>query len=137
MSASKTIAFVDDDTDFLEAQAAFFRKRGYVVVCAESEDDAMRMLGEAAPDIIFLDLMMDHYDSGFNLGHRIRQQAHLAQVPIVMLSGVAGATGRTFHDDQHGLHAWPEIDQFVDKPVTGRQLLRIVEERLGVVAQDG
>lgn len=136
MAAIRTIAFVDDDTDFLQAQTAFFKKRGYEVVCADSETEAVRVLGDHRPDIIFLDLMMDHYDSGFALGHRIRQDQRLAGVPIVMLSGVAGATGRGFRDDQKSLRAWPEIDQFVDKPVTGRQLLRIVEERLGTPGRE-
>ena len=39
--------------------------------------------------------------------------------------------GKGFQGEQKSLKSWPEIDQFVDKPVTGRQLLRIVEERIG------
>lgn len=131
MQANKTILFVDDDADFLRSQQAFFSHRGYDVMCAETQADALRLLEDRVPDIIFLDLMMEHYDSGFTLCHRIRQDERLRKVPVVMLSGVAAVTGKGFNQDQKGLQNWPAVDQFVDKPVTGRQLLKIVEERVG------
>ena len=55
----------------------------------------------------------------------------LFAVPLVMLSGVAAETGRRFDGEAEGLRAWSGLSQFIDKPVTGRQLLRVVEERAG------
>ena len=89
------------------------------------------MLASDTPDIIFLDLMMEHYDSGFRLGHQIRKDARLPDEPIVMLSGVAASTGQRFDDEGEGLLAWSRLDRFVDKPVTGKQLLKVVEELAG------
>lgn len=129
--SKRTILFVDDDRDFLRAQEAWFGAKGYRVLTAETGDAAMELLHADTPDIIFLDLMMEHFDSGFQLCHKLRQLPKLAEVPIVMLSGVAAATGQRFDDEQIGLKSWSKIDGFVDKPVTSKQLLKEVQDRLG------
>jgi CheY-like chemotaxis protein len=124
------VLFVDDDADFLAAQAAFFGKRGFRVLTAECGAAALRLLDEAVPDFIFLDLMMEHSDSGFVLGSRLRRDARLAEVPIVMLSGVAAAMGQRFDGEGAALQRWSHIDAFVDKPVHSADLLKIVQQRL-------
>jgi CheY-like chemotaxis protein len=129
MTLPYTILFVDDDRDFLAGKRAFFEARGHRVLTAESPDDALRLLEAATPDIIFLDLMMDRVDSGFRLGHAIGQDQRLRDIPLVMLSGVAAATGKRFDGEDDGLRAWSRLDLFLDKPVTGHQLLAVVEER--------
>ena len=135
MTPSFTILFVDDDRDFLDSKRVFFEARGHTVLTAESPDEALGLLETAKPDIIFLDLMMDQIDSGFRLGYQIGKDERLRDVPLVMLSGVAAETGRRFDGEAEGLHAWSGLDQFIDKPVTGKQLLKVVEERAGVARQ--
>jgi CheY-like chemotaxis protein len=115
-------------------QSAFFGARGYEVVTVDHAQGAIERILEAHPDVIVLDLMMEHYDSGFLLSRRIRQEASLTAVPIIMLSGVAGATGHKLAGDMAALKEWVKLDVFLDKPVTGAQLLKVVEERLGARA---
>jgi len=136
MSAGKKVLFVDDDRDFLRSQSILFSSRGFRVLTAESGEEALRLLESEVPDIIFLDLMMEHYDSGFTLSYQIRKDERFKDVPLVMLSGVASQTGRRFDKQTEELKKWSKLDAFVDKPVTGKQLLKIVEERLGVAAGD-
>ncbi len=130
MTPRWTILFVDDDRDFLDAQAAFFGSRGHAVHTVESSQDALDFLQANLPDIIFLDLMMERFDSGFRLAHQLRKDERLAHVPIVMLSGVARETGQRFDQEGQGLLSWSRLDRFVDKPATGKQLLGIAEEFL-------
>ena len=130
MTTTWTILFVDDDDDFLQAQAAYFGSRGHTVVTASSSEEAMEALDAMTPDIIFLDLMMERFDSGFRLGYAMRKREGLSATPIVMLSGVAAATGQRFDDEMDGLRAWSRLDRFIDKPVTGKQLLGVAEELL-------
>jgi DNA-binding response OmpR family regulator len=130
---SKTIFFVDDDRDFLDAQAAFFRARGFVVVTADHGEKARDLLQEASPNIIVLDLMMERADTGVTLSHAIRKMDHLRDVPVILLTGVVAATGKRLDRDVVALRKWARIDAYLDKPVTGRQLLRTVEEQLARV----
>ena len=136
MTPGWTILFVDDDRDFLDAQAAYFGSRGHVVHTHENSEDALGFLQTAIPDIIFVDLMMERFDSGFRLAHQIRKDERLAGVPIVMLSGVARETGQRFDQEGQGLLSWSRLDRFVDKPATGKQLLGIAEEFLGAAGDD-
>jgi CheY-like chemotaxis protein len=131
MKGKQKILFVDDDRDFLRSQTIFFTARGYEVLTAESAEEALQLLRKETPDLIFLDLMMEHFDSGFTLGHQIRKEERFRNVPLVMLSGVAGSTGQRFDQEAEGLKKWSKLDAFLDKPVTGRELLRVVEEKLG------
>ncbi|MDA8126531.1 MAG: response regulator [Deltaproteobacteria bacterium] len=131
MSATKKILFVDDDRDFLNSQSIFFSSRGYQVLTAESGEEALKLLAKEVPDILILDLMMEHFDSGFVLSHQIRQDARFKELPIVMLSGVAAATGRRFDQESEGLKKWSKLDAFLDKPITGKQLLKVIEEKTG------
>lgn len=131
-STTKKILFVDDDRDFLTAQTAFFGSRGYTVVTVDRVDGALERISQEKPDVIVLDLMMEHYDSGFTLSRKIRQDPAMAKVPVLMLSGVASATGHKFGPDIAALKDWVKLDAFLDKPVTGRQLLKVIEDKLGL-----
>ncbi|MGD0836389.1 MAG: response regulator [Polyangia bacterium] len=130
MAKSPKILFVDDDRDFLAAQTAFFSGRGFVVVTIDRVEGALARISEEKPDVIVLDLMMEHYDSGFVLSRKIRQDPALAEVPVIMLSGVASATGHKLAGDVASLKDWVKLDAFLDKPVTGRQLLKLIEDKL-------
>jgi CheY-like chemotaxis protein len=126
-----TLLFIDDDPTFLAAQSAFFSARGFAVLTAEGTAAALSTLAEESPDMIFIDLMMEHTDSGFTLARRIRREERFQNIPLVMLSGVASETGTVFTRDREALKSWSHLDDFVDKPVSAHRLLMIVERRLG------
>ncbi len=134
MNATKKILFIDDDRDFLSSQSIYFSSRGYKVLTADSTEEALKILETEDPDIMILDLMMEHFDSGFRLSHQIRSNARFKDVPLVMLSGVASTTGRRFDQEAEGLKKWSKLDAFLDKPVTARQLLKVIEEKTGSAA---
>ena len=128
MTTRATVLFVDDDRAFLERKQLFLEPRGYRVLTAESPDEALRLLERETPAVIFLDLMMEHVDDGFRLGYRIGKDERLGHIPLVMLSGVAAETGRRFDGEAGGLREWSRLARFLDKPVTGRQVLAVIEE---------
>ena len=125
------VLFIDDDRDFLDAQAVFFGSRGHKVHTVESCEEALDLLETVTPDIVFIDLMMERYDSGFRLAYQLRKRERFDHVPLIMLSGVARETGERFDQEGEGFLAWTRLDRFVDKPATGKQLLDIAEEFLG------
>lgn len=131
MSEGKAkLLFIDDDSIFLAAQSAFFTSRGYDVLIAEGSDAAIEILSGESPDMIFIDLMMEHHDSGFILARRIRREDRLRTIPLVMLSGVASETGVGFTREREELKSWSHLDDFIDKPVSAHRLLKLVERRL-------
>jgi len=131
MTTTKKILFIDDDRDFLNSQSIFFSNHGYDVLTADGAEEALKLLETASPDIMILDLMMEHFDSGFRLGHQIRTNPRFRDVPLVMLSGVASATGRRFDQEAEGLKKWSKLDAFLDKPISARELLKVIEEKTG------
>ena len=132
MSGGRKILFVDDDRDFLKSQKIFFSSKGFQVLTAESAEEALKLLEKEVPDIMFLDLIMEHSDTGFTLSYHIRKDDRFKNVPLVMLSGVASQTHHRFDHEGEELKQWSKLDAFMDKPVTGKQLLRMVEEKLGI-----
>jgi CheY-like chemotaxis protein len=128
MTTPATVLFVDDDRDFLESKRLYLEARGYRVLTAESPDAALVVLEQETPVVIFLDLMMEHIDDGFRLGYRIGKDERLAHIPLVMLSGVAAETGKRFDGEAAGLREWSGLNRFLDKPVTGAQVLAVIED---------
>jgi two-component system, OmpR family, response regulator len=130
MKKDTTILFIDDDRDFLAAQRAYFGARGYTVLTADSAEAARAALEKTVPAVIVLDLMMEHFDSGLSLAHSIKKDPRLSKTPILMLSGVAAATGQKLEQDAARMNFWSSLDAFLDKPVSARDLLKAVEARL-------
>jgi CheY-like chemotaxis protein len=128
MTMPATVLFVDDDRDFLESKRLYLEARGFRVLTAESPDEALLVLRDEIPAVIFLDLMMERIDDGFRLGYRIGKDPRLAHVPLVMMSGVAAETGTRFDGEAAGLRKWSGLARFLDKPVTGAQVLAAIEE---------
>jgi len=128
MTEATTVLFVDDDRDFLDSKKVYLEARGYRVLTAESPEAALALLEHEIPGIIFLDLMMERVDDGFRLGYRIGKDERLRHVPRVMLSAVAAETGKRFDGEAAGLREWSGLTRFLDKPVTGQQVLGIIEE---------
>jgi CheY-like chemotaxis protein len=130
----KTLLFVDDDPTFIAAQTAFFSSRGFKVLTAEGSDAALKLLERETPDMILVDLMMEHTDSGFTLARQIRREERFQNTPLVMLSGVASETGTGFVQEREALKKWSHLDDFLDKPVSVHRLLSIIERRLSIAS---
>ena len=66
------VLLVDDDKDFSESMAFWFRSKGYLVETASNGESAIRMIKENIPDVVFLDLNMPIMDGEETL-KRIRE----------------------------------------------------------------
>lgn len=82
------ILLVEDDQDTRENLAALLRSGGYEVVTAANGCEAHAWLRSAAvrPSVILLDLVMPVLD-GWHFRWQQVQDAQLAQIPVVLLSG--------------------------------------------------
>ncbi|MBP7126410.1 response regulator [Myxococcota bacterium] len=126
---ARTILLVDDDPDFLEQTAVRLQSDGFEVVTADSQAQGEAVLaGGTRFDLAILDLMMEHPDSGFVLGHRVRKTR--PGTPILLVTGVTGETGLEFDAATVEERRWVPADAVLPKPVRYEQLKSEVDRLL-------
>jgi CheY-like chemotaxis protein len=86
------ILIVDDDDDFCASATALLEAEGYAVSRAKSGKEALaKVSSEAPPDLIVLDIMMEHNWAGYEVNQAIKfgsSSPGAGHVPIVMVSSV-------------------------------------------------
>lgn len=121
------VLLVDDDPDFIEANSIVLEASGFEVLSASSGADGLRMVKEENPDVVILDVMMEHTDEGFAVARRIRSRLR-SNVPIIMLTSVGKVTGYDFNPEENP-DFFP-VDIFLEKPVPPAILVNRVREVL-------
>ena len=61
---------------------------GYEIVEAENGEQALQQVGQRAPDVVLLDVMMPRMD-GFEVCRRLKQDAHTAHIPVLMVTALS------------------------------------------------
>ncbi len=85
MSKNKLILVCDDDPLLVDLVEYRLSSRGYDVVIARDGGEALDRLQEGRPAAIVLDVMMPVID-GYEVLRRIREDANLSAVPVIMLT---------------------------------------------------
>jgi DNA-binding response OmpR family regulator len=87
---------VDDERDFRLLMTMFLRRSGMPidVDVASNGPDALGQAAAHLPDLILLDIMMPGMD-GFEVCHQLRADPRTAAIPILMLTALDEAAGRT------------------------------------------
>ena len=88
----RTILVVDDTPLIRELAMLFLARAGRVITCG-SGADALSLALTVKPDLVFADLGMPGVD-GATLCQAIKQNPHLAGVPVVLLTSAAEAEER-------------------------------------------
>jgi DNA-binding response OmpR family regulator len=113
----KTVLLIDDDTDVRESLAEIISEQGFDVVTARNGEEGIRVALERRPSLIFLDLMMPVM-SGWDVRPAMKRIPELADIPVVVLSGV---------DDVHQQVTYLDVDGYLRKPVEVKILLEVVK----------
>jgi DNA-binding response OmpR family regulator len=85
MSRQPLVIVADDDALLRSLVEFKLKARGYRVSTAGDGDEALRIIGQEQPDLVVLDAMMPGAD-GFEVLRRIKDDAALAPIPVVMLT---------------------------------------------------
>jgi signal transduction histidine kinase len=83
----RSLLIVDDDPAMVQVLAATVRELGKLRF-ATSGQAAMRLIGEALPDVVLLDADMPGMD-GFEVLRQIKHAAATRDVPVIMVTGLA------------------------------------------------
>ena len=130
METKKRVLLVDDDDDILAQLGMLFRADGFEVRTAGSRADGEDALLGFHPDLCVFDLMMEEMDAGFVLSNTAKKI--YPDVPVILLTAVASATGMDFRPRSATARAWVKADTILDKPVRPEQLRAEVKKLLEV-----
>lgn len=116
------ILVVDDDIELLEALSIRLEAHDYQVLAASTGEDAVRLAGTEAVDLILLDIGLPCGD-GHTVTERLKSDPATASVPIILLS--ARTTSTDFD------RAWDNgVAKYLTKPFEPDELLLAVESAL-------
>jgi len=88
-SAAKKIVFlVEDDLFLSDMYRTKFELSGYEMPHAEDGETAIRMIRDAHPNLVLLDIVLPK-KSGFDVLKEIRADAELSKVPVILLTNLS------------------------------------------------
>jgi twitching motility two-component system response regulator PilG len=117
---SITIMVIDDSKTIRRTAETLLRKEGFEVIVATDGFEALSMVADNKPDLIFLDVMMPRLD-GYQTCALIKHHRVFRHTPVVMLSSKDGlfdrARGRVVGSDH-----------YITKPFTRDELLAVISQ---------
>lgn len=108
------ILIVDDQAMMLKLMAHPLEQEGFSVITAMTGGEALQKIQTEQPDLVILDIMLPD-TNGIDVCRRIRQVLHLADLPIIILSGQTELSAKI-----QGLEAG--ADEYVTKPVDPKEM---------------
>ncbi|MCA2005251.1 MAG: response regulator [Ignavibacterium sp.] len=127
MSNKKKILLVDDDLDLLEQNKILIESKGYEVITANSSKEGWEVFKKTKPDACVIDLIMEEYDSGFVLCHRIKKDEHGKDIPVFILTSATYDTGFKFGASTSEEREWINADELINKPVVIDEFVQKLE----------
>lgn len=114
------ILFVDDDPVTLELMGQAAKLLGYQTLLARSGQQALDLIREEPPRMIFLDLMMPDMD-GLTVLKQIRKDKARKPIPVIILSA-----GASLEDSMICMNAG--ANDYLLKPVPLQALMETIKK---------
>ena len=127
--AGKHVLIVDDDTEFVKLYSLFLKNSGLEVSAVYSAGETLDALERINPDIVVLDVMMEHFDSGFNVSKQIKEK--YPEMPVILMTAIGEETGLNFKPKDDSDRELMNADAFLDKESSPEELLQKIMEILG------
>ena len=120
----KTILYVDDEKDTLNAVQVGLGDKGYDVLIADSGEAALKVLKSNTPDIIIADLRMQPMN-GFELFQEVKKIKRLSHIPFFFLTAVDDFLAQKYSQSLG-------VDAYITKPVDIDTLERYIQSKLEI-----
>jgi two-component system alkaline phosphatase synthesis response regulator PhoP len=111
-----TVLVVDDEPQIVEIVQDYLKQAGYRVLTARDGQTALTLARHEHPDLVILDLMLPGDLDGLEVCRRLRRDAVLADVPIIMLTARVEEMDRLI-----GLELG--ADDYITKPFSPREVV--------------
>jgi DNA-binding response OmpR family regulator len=119
----RKVLVVDDEPYILKILSFKLRLTGLEPVEAASGEDALRLVREASPDLVLLDVSLTPGLTGFDICRILKENPATAGIPIIML------TARTLPSERDlGLRLGAA--SYVTKPFSTKVLVQEIEKAL-------
>jgi len=129
MSTPKKLLIIDDDPDFVDGIRSILRAADYQVDAAYNPKDGFKALETGQYDMLLLDIMMGRGAEGIMIARKMRKDAKLREMPVLILTGMREQIAFLFPGEQ--VHPrFVAVDELVEKPVEPKLLLEKVSALL-------
>ena len=122
---SVKVMVIDDSNTIRKSAEVILKQEGFDVFTASDGFEAMSVITDRRPDIIFVDIMMPRID-GYQTCKLIKNNRFFKDTPVVMLSSKDGlfdrARGRVAGSEQH-----------INKPFSKQELLQAIDRYVNFV----
>ena len=127
---NKKILMIDDDVDLINMMKPVLEREGYEVTAAYNSQEGWETFEMSQPDVILMDLAMEHFDSGFVLCHKIKKTDKGQQIPIIIMTAAGHETGIRFSTQTSEERKWILADDYLEKPIRPKDLLAYLGDKV-------
>ncbi len=127
--STKKLLIIDDDPDFVDGIRSILRAADYQVDAVYNPKDGFKALETGQYDMLLLDIMMGRGAEGIMIARKMRKDAKLREMPVLILTGMREQIAFLFPGEQ--VHPrFVDVDELVEKPVEPKMLLEKVSALL-------
>lgn len=113
----QTIMIIDDDPTLLDTLEDALTNAGTTIFKHDSTTGAVSAMLEHRPDLLVLDVMFpENPAGGFDLAREIRKTPELADLPIILLTGINQELPGDLSREDIG-DDWFPVQELLEKPV--------------------
>lgn len=119
------IAVINDDTAFLRLMQDLLVGEGYEVTLHIEGDSAHDKVRESTPDLVVLDIRMEHQESGWMVLDLMRLDPRTHDIPVIITS----ADHTALHNKEAMLRR--QGYEILEKPFDLDTLLEMIDNKIG------
>jgi two-component system alkaline phosphatase synthesis response regulator PhoP len=129
MNTPRKLLIIDDDPDYVAGIKSILETAKYTVDVAYNPKEGFQALQSKPYDLLLLDIMMGRGAEGVALARKIRKDAKLNEMPVLIITGLREQIAFLF-PGQPVHPRFVETDELLEKPVEPKLLLEKVSALL-------
>lgn len=133
MQHNESILFIHiENNKFASRFKNIFEEKGFTIIHVGDIEEAHKVLGTQAIDMIVLD-MDENYRESFKFCFNIKHNKNLQHIMIIALSGANIQHGIFLEAKTKEEKEWLNVNILVHKPINARNLYLLVKKELAII----